>query len=62
MTVKELIIELQQMPQDATVICAGLDYPEPVSSVTKITKKHFDGYYTPEWRDNVNKDCVIRLG
>jgi hypothetical protein len=62
MNVGELIVELQKLPQDATVICAGLDYPEPVTSVSKIYKKDFDGYYTPEWGKNSNPNLVIRLG
>jgi len=62
MTVGELILELQKMPQDATVITGGTDYPEAVSHVTKITKKHFDGYYTPEWGPNINRNAVVRVG
>jgi hypothetical protein len=62
MIVSELIIALQKLPQDATVIRSGGDYPEEVSHVCKITKNRFDGYYTPGFHQNVNRDCVVKIG
>lgn len=62
MTVADLILELQKVPQDATVIRSGGDYPDEVTNVSIITKKHFDGYYTPGFHQNVNRNCVVRVG
>jgi hypothetical protein len=62
MTVGELILELQKLPQDATVIRSGGDYPDEVSHVSQIDKKHFDGYYTPGFHQNVNRNCIVRIG
>ena len=59
MIVSELILALQKMPQDATVICGGTDYPEEVTGINKITKKNFDGYYYT--RFGTNKNCVVRI-
>jgi hypothetical protein len=62
MTVKELILALQKMPQDATVIRSGGDYPEEVDHVVKIPEKMFDGYYSPGFHPNVRRDCVVKIG
>lgn len=62
MNVGELITKLQKMPQDATVIRSGGDYPEEVSHVVMITKDRFDGYYSPGFHQNVNRDCIVNVG
>ena len=61
MTVADLILELQKLPQDATVIGSSKEYPEEVTSVSEITRNHFDGYYSPGFHRNVNRDVVVRL-
>ena len=62
MIVADLILALQKMPQNATVLVPGYEYPEEVSSVDKIPKKDFDGYYTPGFNRNATRDCVVRVG
>ena len=63
MIVSELITALQKLPQDATVIVPGYDYPQPAQGVSIIRRANFDGYYTPEWwRMDTNKNCVVRIG
>jgi len=59
MVVSELIDLLKTMPQDATVISGGTDYPEAITGIRKITKKNFDGYYYPEYKSNPN--VVIQI-
>ena len=63
MTVSELIITLQKLPQDATVIARGRDYPAVVENVTILRRKSehtfYDGYYYPEFGTNPN--IIIKI-
>jgi hypothetical protein len=63
MIVSELIIALQKLPQDATVIACGRDYPEVVENVAILKRKSehtfYDGYYYPEFGTNPN--VVIKI-
>jgi hypothetical protein len=64
MIVSELIIALQKLPQDATVMAAGRDYPEVIDAVHKLTKRDmagyfYDGYYYPQFGTNPN--VVVKI-
>jgi hypothetical protein len=59
MIVSDLIKLLEKLPQDATLISGGTDYPAVVEGIRKIPIKKFDGYYYPEY--GTNKNWVIAI-
>ena len=59
MIVSELILKLQSLPQDATVMLSSHDYPEVVRGASKIGKSNFDGYYYPQF--NTNPNVVVKI-